>query len=410
MSSGESLLSSRDVRRANCNAVLSHLWAGQVLTGSDLMDGTGLTRATVHDVCQELLDAGWIRELPNQRAHGGYVKGRPARRYAFSADAGVVIGVDAGSRRVVAAVADLRGAVLARHSATLMHHGRMVSQRERLERVQRAILSALQEAQIRPGKVLGVVVGVPAPVGEDGGVVITTNPYWNQVNPGFPTYLSASTGWTVLVDNDANLAALAERWIGAGRDERHFVTLLDTEGLGAGVVERGDIMRGSSGRSGELAWLDAVEGLGTAAGISSLLRRWSEDRGRPELRAGAAKLKSRTTPVTFQNTLTAAQHGDPAAYALIERLTHHLARLADILAKVYDTELIILTGQLSTCIEPILDAVRQELPGLPDAYAPRLVASTLGESVVSTGGIRRALDHVQSHALDIVLAVPADTS
>ena len=95
---------SRLVRAAN-----EHVWDADAVTGTDLIAATGLSRATVHDVCEELIDLGWVREVENQREYGGYRKGRPARRYASDARAGVVVGVDAGQHRVSATVTDRRG-------------------------------------------------------------------------------------------------------------------------------------------------------------------------------------------------------------------------------------------------------------------------------------------------------------
>src|SRR5687767_9167238 len=100
---------SHRVRAANARVVLEHMWDAEAVTGSDLIAVTGLSRATVHDVCEELIDLRWVREIENQREHGDYRKGRPARRYAFDARAGAVVGVDAGQHRVSAVVTDLRG-------------------------------------------------------------------------------------------------------------------------------------------------------------------------------------------------------------------------------------------------------------------------------------------------------------
>ena len=85
------------LRRVNADAVLAVLRRSAVVTVTDLMVATGLTRATVLAVCEDLIEAGWVLELANMRDSGGdYTKGRPARRFCYHTRAGVVIGVDLG--------------------------------------------------------------------------------------------------------------------------------------------------------------------------------------------------------------------------------------------------------------------------------------------------------------------------
>ncbi len=374
-------------------------------TGSDLMRATGLTRATVHDVCEELLDRGWLQELSNQRVHGDYVKGRPARRYAFSARAGVVVGVDAGGHRVIATVADLRGQVISQRTRELATEAdEATDAAQRLQTVSSTVLEALAVEDISSEMVLAVGVGVPAPVRTDGQPVTRTKPFWTRINPNIGAYLSTTQGWTALVDNDANLAALAERWVGRGQGKRHFITLLAGERLGSGVVDQGQVFRGSSGRGGEMNWLDFVDGVGSADGIAMLSRQWALE----ELSSGTSPHSTtlRVLPaseITPQQVFAAARDGDPLASAIIERLGHRFARVSAALAEVFDTELIIFAGGVASGIDPILDVIRRELPALVDPPVPQVVASLLGHAVVSTGAIRRAIDHVQDHALEIAL-------
>lgn len=400
-----STFSNRDVRLANARAILAHLWTVDAQTGSDLMLGTGLTRATVHDVCQDLLDRGWVEELPNQRVHGGYVKGRPARRYAFAARAGFVVGVDAGGHNVTATVADLRGQVISQCVKEVSKDPENEeAAAERRMTISAAILDALAAEQISPATVLAVGVGVPAPVGADGKVVNRTNPFWNRTDPNIGAYLSSAHGWVVLIDNDANLAALAERWVGSGQGEQAFVTLLAGERLGAGVTEDGRIFRGSSGRGGEMSWLDLVDGVGSAEGIAKLSRQWALEglNAHPNPRSPILR-NLPASEITAEQVFAAAQDGDPLATTVVRRLGHRFARISAVIAKVFDTDLIILAGGVASAIEPILDVIRHELPDMVDPPVPRVVASRLGDGVVSTGAIRHAIDHVQDHALENAL-------
>ena len=83
------------LRRMTASAVLDALRAGGPMTGSDLIDATGLARPTVHVVCNDLIRLGWIRETESHRPGGDSRRGRPPRCYEFQSRAGFVLGIDA---------------------------------------------------------------------------------------------------------------------------------------------------------------------------------------------------------------------------------------------------------------------------------------------------------------------------
>ena len=94
--------------------MLQFAWDAETFTSSDAMPVVGLTRSTTIDAIDELIERGLVREMPNAREGGDYRKGRPSRRFSFAADAGVVLGVDAGRAHIVVHVADLAGGTRSR--------------------------------------------------------------------------------------------------------------------------------------------------------------------------------------------------------------------------------------------------------------------------------------------------------
>ncbi|WP_295701901.1 ROK family protein [Lapillicoccus sp.] len=267
-----------------------------------------------------------------------------------------------------------------------------------------SVLEACVAEGISSEMVLAVGVGLPAPVGSDGRTVTRTNAFWNRINADIGAHLSAAHGWTVLVDNDANLAALAERWVGSGGSSDHFVTLLAGERLGAGVIEAGRVFRGSSGRGGEMSWLNLVEGVGSADGIGLLSRRWTLEAlaaGRGARNSSLRQLGA--NDLTTELVFDAARDGDPLAAAVVRRLGEQFSRVCAAIAKAFDSDLIIIAGGVAAAIVPILEIIRQELPALVEPPVPQVVASLLGDGVVSTGALRHVIDHVQEHALEIAL-------
>ncbi|MEZ0163975.1 ROK family protein [Kineococcus sp. LSe6-4] len=375
----------RRLRDDNALAVLHHVWdlpeVADGVTGTDLMAATGLSRATVHDVCGELIDRGWLHELANGRAADGYVKGRPARRYAFDALAGTVVGVDAGQHRIAARVADLRGRALADVAVTVDHDPGRVPVADRVADVVRTV----EEAWERAGapRVLAAAVGVPAPVGPSGTTEFSGNPYWEFVNPDLAGELARARGWRVLADNDANLAALAESRRGGGGGARHQVTLLAGERIGAGVVEDGRLLRGARGGVGEMRYLDLVEGVGSSDGFGKVLR----DLARAAGGSGAA-----------EDVVAAAGAGEESAVASLDTAAERLTRVVVTLVSLFDPDRVVLAGGVADAAG-LVERVEAGLPRFLGPPRPPVVASTLGRDVVVLGALRRALDEVRADAL-----------
>lgn len=405
MSEKKSSASTRQIREANLRAVLHDMWDSGPVTGSDLIASTGLTRATVHDVCEDLAHRGWIHEVENQREHGDYRLGRPARRYSFQPLAGVLVGVDCGWLGAVATVTDLRGRALARHDRAFSSAAH--SAEERLEVLSQTILEALRTASLDSSQVLAVAVGVPAPVDVDGRTVGTLNEIWERMNPNIVEDLTQRHGWTVLVDNDANLAALAEGWRGAGRGIRNFVTLLTGEALGAGIVEEGGLLRGARGGAGEMKFLELVEGVGSAAGLAALSRDWAREAVRdPGTHPTSSLRKLAPENIDAEAVFAAAAAADPLATDVVERLGARCARIVSTLTVLLDTDRIVLAGALSGAYAGILQIIERDLPEYVHPPLPVVAASELGDEVVSIGAVRRALDHVREQALEIDLPIP----
>ena len=399
----------RRLREENLRAVLERAWdaAGHAappagggadgsaggehgdgaLTGSDLMAATGLSRATVHDVCEELIERGWLRELDDARASGAaYVKGRPARRYALRARAGVVVGVDAGVGRLSAAVADLRGTALGRASVRVDHDHERTPVAQRLAALERTALAALEDAGAAAGEVLAAAVGVPAPVGADGRTAFRGNAYWEFTNPGISAHLQRRLGWRAVTDNDANLAALAEEHRGHGRAVRHHVTLLTGERFGAGIVADGRLLRGAHGGAGEMRYLDLVSGVGSADGVARTLRELTGARGGE----GAP-----------EQVLAAAAAGERAALGAVRAAGRRLTRVVATLASLVDTERVVLAGALAASAGPLVEQVRRELPRFLEEPRPEVLASQLGADVVVLGAVDRAVREVRERALEL---------
>lgn len=387
-------------RRANADAVLSYLWQSDTVTVTDVMNATQLTRATVHAICSDLVALGWVREHPARRERGTQT-GRPARRFALAADAGYVLGVDIGEHSIKAALADLRGTVVAHRAVDgLTSRTRAAT---RLRHVGRLAGAVLAEVHPGPARLLACGVGIAAPVDAEGRIGFRSRSHVDY-DGGFRMdreQLAAAVGsGPVLLANDANVAALAERWKGQATGTDSMVALLASERLGAGVVDDGRLLLGRDGEAGEMYFLDHVDGVGAAHGVALMARTWAtealESGRRTVIGDDAAGFGG---PVSAEMVFAAAEQGDPVGLEILDRLADRFAKVCGVLATLLNPEMVVFCGGVAEPMRQLVDPITDRLPGL--TYAPpRITCSTLGDAVVTTGAIRLALDHVQEHALD----------
>ncbi|UUL77547.1 ROK family protein [Pseudarthrobacter sp. Fe7] len=389
------------LRRVSAGAVLEFMRASAAVTVTDVMAATGLTRATTIAVCEDLVRRGWILELENQREFGGYRKGRPARRFELNERAGVVLGMDIGYSKVTVVVSDLRGKTLGRSSSPFQAAD--LGSRERIAFIDGVAGDALDSAGAEARQVLAVCAGVAAPVDRHGEVVATQE-FWGLFDLGLRPALMQARGWTVLLENDANLAALGDRWKGAAAGIDDVVVILASERLGSGIVEGGRLVHGTRGSAGELAYLDLVEGVGDTYGIAHLARTWAAEALATSIPTALRAFQP--GKVEAGQVFAAAAQGDAVALGIMERLADRMARVVGTVATMLNPELVVIGGGVADSAHVLLAPISKRLAAFT-ATPARLAVSPLGDSIVTVGAVRCALDYVERNSLDLALAVPA---
>lgn len=432
------------MRRANRQALLQHALGTEAFTAADAMAATGLTRATVLGVCAELEQAGWLEDAPAER-DGAAPRGRPARRFALRAQAGILLAVDAGEHTLAARAADLRGRELAAERLVLedaplvgddLEAGAAAAER-RLEAL-RALLDRVStragagapvdaagaggshdtvdavDAPAAAGTADGrgaggaprllTVVGVPAPVDAEGRSPSGDAGYWPAMNPGLVDALDGP----ILVENDANLAALAERAHLArpGADADHLAALLMGERFGAGLVVDGRLLRGADGGAGEMRFLETVLGDPRGAdGVAALARRWALE----ALEAGETSVALSALPSSelgAKDVFAAARDGDALAGGVLERIGDRLARIAMILSSLLAVDTVVVAGAIAEAIDPVLEHAREAMPRIGAPPLPQLRASSLGRDVVVRGALELALTSLHEDPLALLATEP----
>lgn len=210
----------------------------------------------------------------------------------------------------------------------------------------------------------------------------------------------------VIVDTDANLAAVAEQAVGAGRGIRSFAALLSGERVGAGPIIDGTLIRGRHGGAGEMRVPSLVEGVGSAAELAALTREWAHSaRTSATVPETSTLFRLTDDAMTAEVVLASAAAGDQTSSDSVGRLGDRLARVCPVRASLLDIERVIVGGAIAVAAGPVIARARTVLGKDATLPRPEIVASPLGADAVVLGAIQRGLAMVRTDPLGFVPAV-----
>jgi predicted NBD/HSP70 family sugar kinase len=360
------------LRRINSAVVLHALRAADSPTLTHLVEVTGLSRPTVEGVVEGLIETGLVVEAVADES-AARRQGRPARRFRFRTEAGHLLGIEIGPHRVSALLSDLGGRVL---DVAQRRVEESAPVDERLERVRALVADLLRRAGVARSSLRAVGVAVPGIVEADGTVRLgTALPGWTGLALG--DRLRRSFRCPVLVENDANAAAVAEHWKGAAAESDDIVFVLAGLSPGAGSLIGGRLHRGFGGAAGEIG---ALHLLGREATPETLLSTTGEPL-HPLDEAQVARV------------FALARDGDERARQAVDRFIQRLVHDVAALVLALDPELVVIGGWAAGQ-SGVLEPLRGELARYC-LRPPQVTLSLLGEAAVATGALRLALDHVE---------------
>jgi predicted NBD/HSP70 family sugar kinase len=384
------------VRRSNLSLVLRRLRAAGPRSRARLATETGLNKATVSSLVTELVDRGLVVEGDVERGNVG----RPAQAVAV---AGRVcgLGVEINVDYVAVHVLDLRGEdVSARRIAVDVP---ALSPGHTLDLMADLVNSVIVDVRDRGHHVVGVGAAVPGLIETGPGLLrFGPNLGWRglEVASELSARLTESSA-RVAVDNDANLAALAEYAMGGSAGAPDLVYLTGEVGVGAGVIVGGQLMRGSRGFGGEIGHLALAPdghlcGCGrrgcweTVAGLSALLRSVASP-------GDVIADPSVDLEVRLAEIRRRAERGDDRTLRGLGEIGVGLGLGTSILVNILNPEVIVLGGFFSVLYDfllPEMKVVLAERAVAPGAGGCRIEPSTLGFTAAARGGAHIVLESV----------------
>ena len=277
----------------------------------------------------------------------------------------LTIGVDLGGTNIKAGLIAEDGEVIRRHRVTTDAH---LGPRGVADRICGACRELLATADQRGAAVRGVGVGSPGTIDIESGVVLFSPNLdgWNDVP--LRAMVEDGLGMRCVVDNDANVAALAEQWVGVGQGTGSLVLLTLGTGIGGGIVLDGRIWHGGNGVAGEVGHMSInPDGPLCGCGNRGCLEAYASATAmvrpmRETIDAGApTALAARRDELTAALIHAAAVDGDAAARANIEQTGRYIGVGVSNLMHILNPEAVAFSGGVTAAGEMLLEPVRQEV-------------------------------------------------
>ena len=400
------------VRELNRSILLERLWVGSPVSRADLAGSTGLNKTTVSSLVDGLISDGFVREIGLDASAGG----RPGVLLELNPDAGLMIGAEIGVECLNVVVSNLRASVSWRRQVLFE---RSDSLEHVLERLATMLRQAKQHCQRRGLRLFGAGITIPGLVDVGSGTLVF-EPNMGWTNVAVRQHLIDRLHIPILIDNDANAAALAERYFGVARGVDDFAYVVANIGLGTGLVLGGHILLGVSGHAGEAGHTTIdPDGPLCRCGNRGCWERLASQRalmeraeqaiaaGRPTLLAGTTD--QGTARVNMQTVLQAAQAGDDVALEALHETGMYLGIGIANLVNIFNPSLVVLGGTLSLAHEfllPVARQVAQERAMRELRQAARIVVSAFKADACVMGGVALVLHGLLSRP-QLVLSRPS---
>lgn len=412
------------MRDINRQIVLNYVRDRQPLSRADIARATALQRSTVSTIVEQLKDDGLVEEIGSGESSGG----RRPTMLRLRAEGAIAIGVDVAPTVTTIVTSDLNGRIRERREFQTLPDADAMTNR---------IVEAVKNMRRRSGgsgdaqRMAGIGVSLPGLVDSNSSEAFYI-PYFNWRNWKIGKQLQAATGLRVVVDNDANAAAMAELWFGSAHLEaerdaavmRDFIMVIVAEGVGTGIVFDGQIYRGERGAAGEFGHMIVGSNAPTAcscgnrdcweafaSGRSAVARyeklrnnaaaaanRHRNLRGK-NTRASNSRNKVMTPqattalPLSFSDIVDRALDGEKAATVALQETARYLGIGISNLIVGFSPESVIVGGALVRAWS-LIEAQLQETVersirrGLPSS---RIAPSSLGDKPTLLGAISLVL-------------------
>lgn len=392
----ESVARSPLLRRMNLSLVLRLLRDMGPMSRAEIARRTGLTTPTVSVVTRQLMEAGYVVHVGEGLSTGG----RRPILLAIREEARYVVGVDLGAATLRLVLVNLLGQRRAERVFPLVPQ----PPDPLLSWVVDAVRSLLTDCRVPHEAVLGVGVALHGMVDSRTGKSRFA-PHFGWRDVPVADLLRQALGLPVAVDNDARMAALAEHLLGSARRADPLLVVNVGEGLGAGLLVHGRLVRGSGDAAGEIGHVTVdpagpvcrcgkrgcLEALSSGYAIARRAQEQVEQGAHAPVLRGLLERHGRLTARLVHQ---AAEEGDPTAREVFQDAGHYLGVGLATAVHLLNPARVVLTGGVLQAARWILPAANEALRSrvLPGLFL-QVEVGQLDAMAAATGAAARILEH-----------------
>lgn len=266
--------------------------------------------------------------------------------------------------------------------------------------ISKEIFKKIDELNEPKEKLAGIGVGAPGFINMDTGFI------YKAVNIGWTDFplkdrLEVETGLSVVIDNDANLAAIGEMWRGAGDGAKNLLAVTLGTGVGGGLIANGQILHGVNGMAGEIGHITSLatggapcncgktgclETIASATGIARIATERVKEHQDSEL----AAIYNCEKRLTAKDVFDKAKIGDPLALEVVDEISFHLGLAIANLANAINPEKIVIGGGVSKVGDLLIENIKKyfQAYALPRVSAgAQITVATLGNDAGVIGAV-----------------------
>ncbi|HEX7555872.1 MAG TPA: ROK family transcriptional regulator [Leptolinea sp.] len=375
------------VRAHNLSTTLNLIRDRGSITRAEIIQITKLSAPTISSLVNILIDSDFVREGGIGLSSGG----RKPVVLEFNYDVRKILGIDMGATHITIVLMNLKGEVSQRFS---YHLDVLTKPQEALQTINNAVKNILNKAGLTGRDLLGIGYTVPAPLVNDrtGEFITHYMPAWKNIHC-ITTIHEVTSDVPVYFENDANAAAIAEKWWGCGLGYDNLVYIKLGTGVGSGLVINGDIYKGFNGTAGEIGHTTIeADGRKCRCGNRGCLESYIGIQGilsdgRNALKDNP-KWKDRLADLDVKGVVLAAREGNQECEKIITTAGWYLGiGLANIINLV-NPGLLILGGDLADAGQMLLEPARKSLVERTVGFNTRtenLVIGEMGSNAVAIG-------------------------
>ncbi|WP_214321360.1 ROK family transcriptional regulator [Nonomuraea sediminis] len=363
--------------------ILQLIRNGTCRTRKELIAYTGLSRSTITERVDRLIEAGYIHETGVASSGGG----RPSSVLAIDSTSRLVLVADLGATHARAALTDLTARPIAEEYIEMRIE---LGPEPVLSWVRQAFQRLLDKTGHSPAEVCGIGLDLPGSVDHTSGRLIRSflMPGWDD-HP-IAEVMRRSFDVPILVENDAKAMALGEWW-SSWRSCPALVLIKVSTGIGAGIIVDGQIYRGVEQAAGNIGHVRLREGDDRVCTCGS--------RGCVASLASGQALAADLGVATSRDVVRLVQAGDPEAIALTQEAGRTLGIVLATAVSLLNPGVLVLAGDMAETREHYLTGIRESIYRRSLPYTTRnldIVTSTLAGNAAITGTAVLVMEHILS--------------